>query len=165
MREAKKKLFIAFREDHALLGRAFHEISTALRGGNTGRARTVAMRASGDAGAHIAFEEEHFYPILEPLLGKEEVAHLYAAHKDGLSVLRGLSTATEVELPERERHSLLAASEAMERHIAECGELFEAIGRISEREQEALLDELMRLRREKPDWIASAVEKCSPEQA
>ncbi len=147
------ELLRAFREDHAVLGRGFHRISTALRAGGGAEACAAAAEVDREAGAHIAFEERHFYPALVPLLGEGRVAGLLEEHAEGLAVVRALgSLSTAAALPEERRRDLLRASEAMEAHIAECGELFEAIGRIPEAEQAALLDQLLRLRAEHPAW-------------
>ncbi|MDJ0945143.1 MAG: hemerythrin domain-containing protein [Kiloniellales bacterium] len=147
------ELLRAFREDHALLGRGFHRISSALRAGRQSEASAAAADVDRDAGAHIAFEERHFYPVLVPLIGKDHVEGLLNEHAEGLAVVRALETLPmAAALPEEERRELLRASEAMEAHIAECGELFEAIGRITKAEQATLLDELLKLRAEHPAW-------------
>ena len=153
MGRTRDELLRAFREDHAVLGRGFHRISAALRAGSGAEACVAAAEVDRDAGAHIAFEERHFYPALMRLLGKGRVEGLLKEHAEGLAVVRTLgSLSTAAALPEQRRRELLRASEAMETHIAECGELFEAIGRIPEAEQVALLDELLNLRAERPAW-------------
>jgi len=135
------------------LGRGFHRISSALRAGSDAEACSAATDVDREAGAHIAFEERHFYPALVPLFGEDQVKGMLKEHDEGLAVVRTLgSLSTAGGLPEERRRELLRASEAMETHIAECGELFEAIGRIPEAEQVALLDELLRLRAEHPAW-------------
>ena len=74
-------------------------------------------------------------------------------HRRGAEVIRALGPGSaQAPLGEDRRRDLLRASEAMERHIAECGELFEAMGRIPEEEQAALLDKLLALRAEHPSW-------------
>ncbi len=153
MGQIRDELLRAFREDHAILGRGFHQISSALRAGSEAEASAAAAKVDRDAGAHIAFEERYFYPALVPLLGEGHVKGLMQEHAEGLTVVRALGTLpTAPGLPEERRRTLLRASEAMETHIAECGELFEAIGRIPEAEQAALLDQLLRLRAEHPAW-------------
>lgn len=155
MASAAERLPKAFHEDHAILGRGFHRISTALRAGNLDAACSTAALVDRDAGAHIAFEEKHFYPALLPLLGKEHVERMLEEHELGLGVVRALEALNgEATLPEDRRRALLRASEAMEVHIAECGELFEAMGRIPEEEQASLLEALLRLRAEQPAWTA-----------
>ena len=155
MTQETGELIRAFGEDHAILGHGFHRISTALRAGALGEARRLALELDARAGAHIVFEEEHFYPCLRSILGTSDVDRLYREHDDGLDVLRRLEALEGgADLPVPQRAALLAKSEAMERHIAECGELFEAIGRIPPTEQAALFYHLTRLRREEPGWTA-----------
>ncbi len=120
-------------------------------------AQSAAAELDRTAGPHIAFEERHFYPALVPLLGKERIERLAEEHTEGLKVVRALGTRPQEKAPpDDERRDLLRASEAMETHIAECGDLFEAMGRIPEAEQASLLDDLLRLRAELPSWTASA---------
>ncbi len=153
MGHIRDELLRAFREDHAILGRGFYRISSALRAGSEADAGAAAADVDRDAGAHIAFEERHFYPALVPLLGEGHVQGLLKEHAEGLAVVRALgSLPPAAALPEEQRRELLRASEAMETHIAECGELFEAMGRIPEAKQAALLDELLGLRAEHPAW-------------
>lgn len=157
MRRAKDELLKAFHEDHAILGRGFHRISTCLRAGDLVGAQRAAATLDLEAGAHIAFEEQHFYPALVPLLGEDHVKELHEEHAEGLDVVRTLrSRSTDATLSADRRLDLLRASESMEQHIAECGELFEAMGRIAEREQAALFNELLRLKTEHPAWTTYA---------
>lgn len=131
MARARDELLKAFHEDHAVLGRGFHRISTCLRAGDLAGAKAVATALDDDVGAHIAFEERHFYPALVSLLGEDHVMALLGEHKQGVEVIRALGRGSaQAPLGDDRRLELLRASEAMERHIAECGELFEAMGRI-----------------------------------
>lgn len=160
MEELGQKLIEAFQEDHALLGSSFHELSKCLRANDTLGARRIAKRLDEEAGAHIAFEEEQFYPSLEPLLGEAEVARLHAEHRLGLAVVQTLTGRTaETRLAEDERRRLLELSEAMERHIAECGELFAAMGRLPPKVQEELHGQLQDWRRARPGWQAHAASR------
>jgi len=146
-------LFEAFRQDHAVLGRGLQEISEHLRSGELPAAKACGERVDRAAGAHIAFEEEHFYPLLRRLLGDAEVDRLYQEHGQGLSVITGLAALAEGAMPsEAERQTMLQNSQLMEVHVAECGELFGAIGRIPLEEQEALYRELLALREQAPRW-------------
>ena len=153
MERTTRRLLKAFQEDHAVLGRGFHLISTSLRAGDLGMARSAASEMDKKAGAHIAFETEHFYPALVPLLGERRVEEMLAEHLEGLKVILALEAQTAgTPLPEERQKDLLRASEAMEQHIAECGELFHAMERIPESEQALLLEALLRLRAEQPSW-------------
>ncbi len=152
-------LFEAFRHDHAVLGMGFHEISTLLRAGDGAAARRVAMRLDRDAGPHIAFEESRFYPLLRKSLGDEEVDRLYREHKEGLTVLHILLDASERHLPSAALAALLWQSEAMERHIAKCGELLEAMDRIPPDGQAALLRDLIAWRESGIRWTELTSQK------
>ena len=116
-------------------------------------ARSAASQVDKKAGAHIAFEEEHFYPALVALLGEARVGEMREEHGKGLEVILSLEAqATGAALSKTRQRELVRASEAMEQHIAECGELFQAMERIPEGEQAALLEALLRLRAEQPTW-------------
>lgn len=148
-------LFRAFREDHAVLGRGFFEISAHLRSGHVAGARDRAERLDREAGSHIGFEEAVLYPALRRLLGDTEVDRLYQEHGEGLAVIRGLGALpNDATLSEDERLGLLRRSEAMESHVAECSELFGLMGRIPPGEQAALYGALRKWRDEAPRWTA-----------
>jgi hypothetical protein len=150
-------LFQAFREDHAILGRGFFEISAHLRAGDLPAAKACAERVDREGGAHIAYEERFFYPALRRLLGDAEVDRLYDEHGEGLAVIRALASVSDgVMLGESARDKVLRQSEVMEAHVAECGELFGTMGRIPSEEQGALLRDLLALRKEAPRWTEVA---------
>ena len=150
---AQNELLLAFRQDHARLGRGFHDLSGQLRDGDVVGAIETARRLDHDGGAHIAFEEKDFYPLLAPYLGEEAVDRMHREHGRGFSVLMAV-----LELPpglpieiDRRRH-LVRESEAMEAHIAECGELFGVMGRIPADMQNALYRRLVEWRQRRPSW-------------
>ena len=151
--QPKNQLFDAFREDHARLGKGFFELGQSLRAGDLGRAQAIARRLDAEAGAHIAFEEHHFYPRLRPLLGDADVDRMAAEHKIGFEVVKTLERQPAgEELSTNTRTKLLRDVEAMSTHIDECGELFGAIGRLDAAEQQSLLDELRAWRQKGPSW-------------
>jgi hypothetical protein len=157
MTRDEHRLFPAFREDHARLGRGFARLAECLRGGELDEARRVADQVDRDAGAHIAFEEEDFYPALAALLARVEVARMYVEHQRGLALVQTLTA--DVALPAEESRRLLADCEVMAGHIAECSELFEVLGRIPPDQQDHLLQQLLRWRQRAPRWSAYAVAK------
>jgi hypothetical protein len=166
MEEPSRRLIEAFQEDHALLGSGFHELSKCLRANDAVAAQRIARRLDEEAGAHIAFEEEQFYPSLEPLFGDGEVARLHAEHRLGLEVVQTLiDRQAETPLDENERRRLLESCETMERHIAECGELFEAMGRLPPEAQEELHGHLHDWRQARPRWLAHAASPGKPPAA
>ena len=149
----KNHLFEAFREDHARLGKGFFELSQSLRANDLGRAKAIARELDAEAGAHIAFEEHHFYPRLRPLLGDADVDRMATEHQTGLEVIEALERQpADQELSATEKARLLKDADAMSTHIAECGELFGAIGRLDAVEQQSLLDELLAWRKKRPTW-------------
>lgn len=162
MTNEQKQLLKAFHEDHQILGQGFHDLSVALRGRDAGKARALAQELDLKAGGHIVFEEKVFYPRLVALLGEDDVKRLYAEHDEGLEVLERLLALRGEEPPalsDEDFARLLDKSRSMEVHIAECGELFAAIGRIPESDQADLLKELLRLRKEAPSWCAYAFDR------
>lgn len=157
MQQRKDNLFTCFREDHKVLGRGFQRLSERLRSRDTAGARAVAQWLDTAAGAHIAFEEEAFYPRLVPLFGQQEADRMYDEHRQGLSVVRALLHRTAAEpLDQAACEQLLEQSEVMEAHIADCAELFEAMGRIPLTEQQELHRRLLEWRRRQPKWTSYA---------
>lgn len=146
-------LFKAFKDDHAILGRGLHEISSYLRGGDFVAAKACSARVDRDAGSHIAFEEQFFYPALRRLLGDADVDRLYDEHRKGLAVITALAALAPGATPgEDARRAMLEGAELMEAHVAECGELFGAMGRVPLDEQNRLYLELLALRKKAPAW-------------
>ena len=146
-------LFEAFREDHALLGKGFYELSTCLRAKDVRCARQAAERLNEEAGAHIAFEEETFYPTLARRQSYD-AERLYEEHSEGLTVVRAVLDMDESEeMTDAKQRALLADSESMEEHIAECGELFEAMRTMPDDELRHLYDALVAWREKKPTWL------------
>ena len=160
MQQSKDNLFTCFREDHKVLGAGFHQLSTHLRAGDTAEACEVARHLDKAAGAHIAFEESEFYPRLAPLFGRDEADRMRDEHRQGLSVIDALVHHAAAEPLDRETcDRLLEQSEAMETHIAECAELFEAMGRIPVDERRVLYQKLIAWRQRHPTWTGFAAER------
>ena len=150
----------AFAEDHAVLGRGFHAISEGLRSGEVASAREAAIRLDPEAGAHIAFEEEVFYPALVPRLGKADVRRLWTEHDDGLAVIRALiALPPDGALFSAERAELLERSETMETHIAECGDLFAAMSKMPADDQAEMYAKLVEWRNKAPAWTGYAASR------
>lgn len=162
MQQHKNSLFEAFHADHATLGRGFHELSQCLRSGDLASAKQIVERIDSQAGAHIAFEEEHFYGALRPLLGDDEVQKMFREHERGLEVLQAVRQSSTTD-PAR-RAQMLQQSESMESHIAECGELFAAMGRIPPEDQATLYQHLLRWRELQPRWSGYAATRKAGRQ-
>ncbi len=145
-------LFAAFREDHAVLGRGFFELAQSLRANDLEQARAAAVRLDRAAGAHIAFEEESFYPALRAFFDAGETQRMYDEHRLGLGVVQTLCELQQSDLAEDQRRQLLRDAEVMAQHIADCGALFETMGRLPSEQQSALFHELQDWRRRNPRW-------------
>ena len=146
-------LLAAFQADHRTLGQMFHALSGSLRAGDLPEARRLAFALDAEAGPHIAFEESRFYPRLVALIGDAEVRRMYAEHAEALALIETLTELPpDAGLSPDRRRGLLTESEVMETHIAECGELFAAMGRIPEDEQKVLCGALFEWRAKAPTW-------------
>lgn len=153
MRDVTKALFEAFRQDHTTLGRGLYAIAEHLRAGDLAAASSAADELDRAAGAHMAFEEQDFYPALEPFLDRSEVAELYREHLDGQATIRELmAIGSAKDVGDERGAELLEHIEAMEQHVSECGELFGAMGGLDPDDQGALLTRLEAWRAKAPRW-------------
>lgn len=148
-----RELLHDFRQDHAVIGGGFGNLSAALRAGDMDKAVNFAQAMNLKAGAHIAFEEKDFYPKLVELLGEKQVDRLYREHLVGFEVIQELIGKPDKKhlQPETIRR-LLGDAERMEQHIAECHDLFQAMARLSTEEQSKLLERLRYWQEENPTW-------------
>lgn len=151
--QIKDRVLQAFHEDHALLGAALYALRTELAGKDCLAARSTADRIDVEAGAHIAFEEYTFYPMLGPYLSDEEVKAMYHEHRDGLALIREIAAASDLELadPDFVKH-LMTRVESLQEHVAECGDLFGAMGALSNEQYKDLLTSLEKWRKLSPRW-------------
>ncbi|KWV94629.1 hemerythrin domain-containing protein [Erythrobacter sp. AP23] len=155
MTDPVRELFDDFRHDHEVLGHGLHDIATALRSARDEDAADAARRLDLAAGAHIAFEQSHFYPELRKLIGAQEVDRFEDEHARGLAAIVRLGgIGPGQELSAAERAELLAQIETMQVHTDECGEHFGALGRIPRERQAELLAALRDLREQAPRWTA-----------
>ena len=147
----KAALFTAFQADHALLGRGLAELRGYLLDDEPERLRQTARGLLRTAGAHIAFEEHDFYPALRARLSDAEVGTMYREHAEGRDMLARIADATDEELRDASNSDeLLIGIEALERHVAGCGDLFGAMGGLSEQEACQLLRKLKAWRKQAP---------------
>lgn len=157
MSDVVRELFDEFQRDHETLGRGLHAIASALRACDDGQAGAAARELNHSAGAHIAFEERHFYPELRKLLGNPEVEAFENDHARGVQAIARLATLQPSEsLTAAQRDGLLQDVAAMQAHTDECGEHFGAIGRVPLSRQEAFLAALRQLRVQSPTWTSVA---------
>jgi len=149
----RSRLFEAFREDHALLGQGLHRLRERLTARDAAGVRAAAEHLDRQAGAHIAFEEADFYPALEAFLSHREVDAMYREHAQGLALLVELMRVAEADLQIDDRvQRFLRRLDAMAAHVAECGDLFGAMGGLADADIDRLLSRLEHWRGVAPRW-------------
>ncbi len=151
--DIKKSLFKIFQQDHARLGEQLFRLRSALQIEDITGAQSLANEIDELSGAHIAFEEFEFYPALKKFLTEDEVFRMYVEHSDGLNLIENIKT-WDVENPptSEEFSTALEHLEIMEHHVADCGDLFGAMGGLEPAEYKTLYDKLMEWRRKAPKW-------------
>jgi len=155
MTEIKNQLSQAFKADHALLGSNFYTLATSLRNKDIACAKEVVKKINIEAGPHIAFEEDVFYPALERFIETEELEQMYEEHRLGRALLTKVLALDETkELEDSTQKALLAEIDAIETHIAGCGELFGMMGSLTEDETQDLLNKLTTYRLNAPNWLS-----------
>jgi len=155
MTEIKNKLFNAFKADHALLGSGFYTLATCLHNKNISDAKSVATKINIDAGPHIAFEEEVFYPTLKRFIKQQELDEMYSEHKLGRALLeKVLSIDESAHLQDAIQKELLAQIDVIESHISQCGELFGMMENLNESEMQYLYDKLTDYQLLAPHWLS-----------
>jgi hypothetical protein len=143
----------AFLHDHGRLTRGLAEVLAALRKHDVEGARRRAETLDREAGAHIAFEEESFYPELRGPLGEAFVARLLDEHEQGRRALARLcALGPDGTLDEAQRDQVVAGLEAALAHALGCGTLWSRVAGLPVAEQQRLLDHLRRARYEGRRW-------------
>ena len=159
MTEIKQRLFDAFRDDHAVLGRGLYTLGTCLREGDAEGVRKAASDIDIKAGAHIAFEQSDFYPALKPFLSIAEIDAMYVDHFEGQGLLTEIQLLQKSDLDDDNlQQKLIEAVEQMETHASECGELFGVMGGLNEAAQEHLLQRIDYWRERAPRWTSLPME-------
>ena len=90
---------------------------------------------------------------------------MYAEHADGLAVIQDIAEADDAELGDPiVQASFVVRIDALAEHVSECGELFGAMGVLSEQQFKKLHGNLEYWRSRSPRWsIVSAPETLKPE--
>ncbi len=153
MIEIKNKLFKAFAEDHAVLGNGFHILSAKLREGNLADIKNAAQKINDTVGAHIAFEEYEFYPRLKEERPNVDTDKMYDEHSEGLNVILDIIDLSDTaDISDEFKNRQLEHISVMERHVAECGELFSVLDILPDDELSRLYERLLYWRKENPKW-------------
>jgi len=154
MTGSRQQLFDAFRADHALLGSGIHLLGECVRQEDWEGARSTAAKVSKEAGPHIAFEEEDFYPALSDIIEDSEIDEMYDQHEHGRLLIERILSLDDDELSKPAiKDELLATINDVEGHIADCGELFGVMGGLDDIDIDNLLEHLQARRLDSPNWL------------
>lgn len=146
-------LFKAFQADHIDLAENLLLLRMALSEGQLDDLRAQAARIIESAGAHIAFEEFDFYPVLEATLSESEVSRMYLEHAEGLALMTRIANLDGGDFGTTDfLIEVLQGLQKLEHHVADCGNLFEAVGNLDEAHCERLLNSLYDWHKRAPSW-------------
>jgi len=148
-----KLLFKAFRSDHADLARDLLDLRISLSEGNQEDMQKQANRIIATAGAHIAFEEFDFYPILIPVLENGEVSRMYLEHAEGLRLIQKIANSKSNLFSDKSfLKEAISGLEKLEHHVADCGNVFWAVSSLDDDQSEELLQKLCEWHKKAPAW-------------
>lgn len=148
-----KLLFEAFQSDHADLARNLFDLRISISEGRQKDMRIRAAQILESAGAHIAFEEFDFYPILKPMLENGEVSRMYLEHAEGLEFLERIANCEDSLFAEDNFLSdAICSLEKLEHHVADCGNLFWAVSALEDVQSQELLEQLYAWHKKAPAW-------------
>ena len=150
--EETKEIRDAFLRDHRLLTRGFSQMVTALRDGDLGRAAEIADELDRSAGAHVAFEEELLYPLVEQARGQEYTSRLYREHEVALQTVRSLLSYAEDPSPRLDIDQLLNGARTAVVHAVSCGSLLSHLTSLPREGQQRMLQRLRELEEQSPRW-------------
>ncbi len=164
MLPASRYLSQAFQSDHACLEQIANNLKEALCNRDIIGAREIANELDRKAGAHIAFEEIDFYPVLTSYLPEQQIEKLYLDHIAGLAAIELiLNSNPPNEIDQRQIKTLTAHVNAFEMHVAECGKLFSSMGALSSIRLQDLWERLVYWRSKAPRWTEIGERQLTPE--
>lgn len=137
-----------FAKDHQVLTRGLARVLDAVEEGDLDRARALADELDREAGPHIRFEEEVYYPRLRSRLGEDFVEQLYGEHDEGQEAIRSLLRSEGPLQPDEVAHHLRTALE----HALSCGTLLSHLEGLSDEEREKMVEQLRELREQSVRW-------------
>ena len=153
--EIKKSLFTAFKTDHAILGKGLYDLRLAVVSKKPDDIRRIAEEINLQSGPHIAFEELEFYPVLSSNLSAAEVETMYREHAAGLAMFHDIENASDANLSSTSFHkNCLKQIDMLEQHVSGCGDLFGAMGGLSNETYAHLLGRLNYWNEQAPSWTA-----------
>lgn len=142
-----------FLRDHRVLTKGLDAILDALQDGRTTEAIERAADLDRQAGAHMAFEEEIFYPRLAEVRGQKFVDRLVAEHEVGQRAIRALARHPAAEpLAEEDRKRIVADVETALGHVLSCGTMLSELDSGDEIADDRALGRLRELRTSGERW-------------
>ena len=142
-----------FLDDHRVLISGLRDIITAIETDELERAVETAKRLDREAGAHMAFEEEVFYPQLARTYGDEFVERMVAEHEAGHRAIKSLIARQDApRLAAEERSEILDDLGVALKHVMSCGTMLSELGTGKADVDEGALDHLRTLRDRAEPW-------------
>ena len=143
-----------FLDDHRVLISGLREIIEAMDRGDMPAAVRRAADLDHEAGAHMAFEEEVFYPRLARVYGEEMVQRMIAEHEAGHRAVKTILDHADTELDSESKAAVMADLEIALKHVLSCGTMLSELDSgISDLDGEALA-RLRELREQADRWTS-----------
>ncbi len=142
-----------FLEDHRRLIRELRAMLTSLERGDVASAVALAGELDEDAGAHMAFEEEVFYPRLARVHGQAFVDRMVREHATGQRAVKSLlSLAPGAVLAEADRQAIVQDLRVALGHVMSCGTMLSELDSGEAEADEQALARLRELRLDGALW-------------
>ena len=133
-----------FLQDHRVLTRGLNQLLDALQQGRVADAIALATELDDEAGAHMAFEEEIFYPRLAKVRGQDFVDRMVSEHEIGQRAIKALARRpAEIPLAEDEKRRIVDDLEVALGHVLSCGSMLSELGSGEVTEDTAALGRLL----------------------
>ena len=139
-----------FLDDHRVLISSLKEIIESLERGDRAAAVRRAAELDADAGAHIAFEEEIFYPRLAKIYGDDMVERMISEHQAGHRAIKTLLSEGNNEDFDSER--IMPDLEVALDHVLGCGTMLSELDSGQESADSKALERLRELRSTAEAW-------------
>ncbi len=142
-----------FLDDHRILIAGIQGIIEAIEREDSGRAIELAAELDRQAGAHMAFEEEIFYPRLAKVYGAEFVEQMVAEHGVGQRAVRTLLAKNlDRPLSRKQRSQVLEDLDVALKHVMSCGTMLSELASGTAEVNAKSLDRLRELRDQGERW-------------
>ena len=142
-----------FLDDHRVLIAGIKGVIEAVERGDQRTAVELAAELDQQAGAHMAFEEEVFYPRLAEVYGTEFVEQMVSEHEAGQRAVRTLLARNhDRPLSPEQRAHLLEDLDVALKHVMSCGTMLSELSSGTEEVDAQSLDRLRRLREQGERW-------------